>query len=90
MQLRYYGWAFVGTAVRHSAWFSVTARMTPRVHAAIIIDSDRREAIAYVNAAYEENEQRWVSDAEVAKVPCVASLAAAKPNTCPAVWPFDA
>jgi hypothetical protein len=24
----YYGWAFVGTALRHKTWFSVTARMT--------------------------------------------------------------
>jgi hypothetical protein len=23
----YYGWAFVGTAIRHKTWFSVTARM---------------------------------------------------------------
>ncbi len=27
----YYGWAFVGTAIRHQAWFSVTARMNPAV-----------------------------------------------------------
>ena len=27
----YYCWAFVGTALRHGAWFSVTARMNPQV-----------------------------------------------------------
>src|SRR3546814_1490358 len=31
----YYGWAFVGTAIRHHAWFSVTARLdrkSPRLN----------------------------------------------------------
>ena len=32
----YYGWAFVGTALRHQAWFSVTARMNPNVSAATL------------------------------------------------------
>lgn len=31
----YYGHAFVGTAIRHGGWFSVTARMNPAVTAAI-------------------------------------------------------
>lgn len=31
----YYGWAFVGAALRAKAWFSVTARMTPSLTAAI-------------------------------------------------------
>jgi hypothetical protein len=31
----YYGWAFVATAIRKNAWFSVTARMTSSVVAAI-------------------------------------------------------
>ena len=69
----YYGWAFVGTALRHKAWFSVTARMTPSVTAAITsIHPDAWEAIEYPNAVYDEDEQRWVSDAEVAEVPFVA------------------
>ena len=69
----YYGWAFVGTALRHKTWFSVTARMTPSVTAAITsIDPDAWEAIEYPNAVYDEDEQRWVSDAEVAEVPFVA------------------
>jgi len=33
--LAYYGWAFVGTALCHQAWFSVTARMDPKVKATI-------------------------------------------------------
>jgi hypothetical protein len=69
----YYGWAFVGTAIRHQTWFSVTARMTPRVTAAITsIDPGAWTPIKYPNAVYDEDEQRWISDAEVAEVPFVA------------------
>ncbi len=69
----YYGWAFVGTAIRHQAWFSVTARMTPRVSAAIASIAPKAwEAIEYPNAVYDDAEQRWVSDAEVAEVPFTA------------------
>ena len=69
----YYGWAFVGTAIRHKAWFSVTARMNPAVVKAITsIDEAAWQAIEYPNAVYEETEQRWVSDAEVAEIPFVA------------------
>lgn len=75
----YYGWAFVGTALRHQAWFSVTARMTPSVTAAIAaIPTDAWQPIAYPNAVYDEAEQRWVSDAEVAEVPFVAFTARRK------------
>ena len=63
----------MGTALRHKAWFSVTARMTPTVTAAITsIDPDAWKAIEYPNAVYDEDEQRWVSDAEVAEVEFVA------------------
>ncbi|HEY6934536.1 MAG TPA: IS1380 family transposase [Marmoricola sp.] len=69
----YYGHAFVATALRHQAWFSVTARMTPTVIAAISsIASDDWQAIDYPNAVFDEAEQRWISDAEVAEVPFVA------------------
>lgn len=69
----YYGWAFIGTAIRHQAWFSVTARMNPAVLKAITgIDEDAWTPIAYPNAVFDEAEQRWVSDAEVAEVPFVA------------------
>lgn len=69
----YYGWAFVGTAIRHKAWFSVTARMTKSVTAAIAgIEDSAWTPICYPNAIFDEPEQRWVSDAEVAEVPFVA------------------
>ena len=65
----YYGWAFVGTALRHKAWFSVTARMTKTVTAAITsIPAEAWLPIKYPNALYDEVEQRWVSDAEVAEI----------------------
>lgn len=65
----YYGWAFVGTAIRHRAWFSVTARKTRSVTAAIAgIAEDAWTPIRYPHAVYDEAEQRWVSDAEVAEI----------------------
>lgn len=69
----YYGHAFVATALRHGLWFSVTARMTATVKAAIAsIDEGTWRTIAYPNAVYDEAEQRWISDAEVAEVDFVA------------------
>ncbi len=69
----YYGHAFVGTAIRHRAWFSVTARMTQTVTAAITsLPADGWTPIKYPHAVFDEAEQRWVSDAEVAEVPFVA------------------
>lgn len=65
----YYGWAFVGTAIRHQAWYSVTARMTASVVKAITtIAEDAWIPIKYPNAVFDEDEQRWVSDAEVAEI----------------------
>ena len=69
----YYGWAFVGSAIRAKTWFSVTARMTKTVTAAIAsIDQDAWQPIKYPNAIWEEAEPRWISDAEVAEVPFTA------------------
>lgn len=69
----YYGWDFVGTAIRHQAWFSVTARMTSSVKSAIAgIAEQEWTPIEYPQALWDEAEQRWVSDAEVAEVPFTA------------------
>lgn len=69
----YYGWAFVGTAIRKKTWFSVTARMTKTVTTAIAgIAEDAWTPIKYPNAVFDEAEQRWISDAEVAEVPFTA------------------
>lgn len=49
----YYGWAFVGTAIRAKAWFSVTARMTRTVTRAIAgIAADAWQTIKYPHAMY--------------------------------------
>jgi len=65
----YYGHAFVSTALRHDAWYSVTARMNPQVKAAIAgIEEAAWTPIAYPHAVFDDAEQRWVSDAEVAEV----------------------
>lgn len=69
----YYGHAFAGTARRHGARFSITARMNPSLRAAIAgIAEDAWTPIAYPNAVFDEAEGRWVSDAELAEVPYVA------------------
>jgi hypothetical protein len=74
----YYGWAFIGAALRAKTWFSVTARMTKTVTTAIAsIDEDAWVAIKYPHAIWEDDDTipgggYWVSDAEVAEVPFTA------------------
>lgn len=69
----YYCHKFVAAAVTQNAWFSVTARMNTAVARAIAsIDEKAWQAITYPNAVFDEVENRWVSDAEVAEVPFTA------------------
>jgi hypothetical protein len=64
----YYGHDIIAACRRVGARFSVTARLTPAVTAAITgIDEQAWTPIRYPNAIYDEDEQRWVSDAEVAE-----------------------
>ena len=64
----YYGHAIIAACRRASARFSVTARLTPSVVKAITsIDERAWVAIRYPRAIYDEDELRWVSDAEVAE-----------------------
>ncbi|AWZ23079.1 transposase [Rhodococcus pyridinivorans] len=64
----YFCHAFVAAAQRAGAWFSVTARMNPQIRAAITsIDDASWTPIEYPNAVYDQDEWRWVSDAEVAE-----------------------
>ena len=64
----YYGYDIVAACRRAGARFSVTARLTPSVITAITsIDEQAWTPIRYPNAIYDEDEQRWVSDAEVAE-----------------------
>jgi hypothetical protein len=65
----YYGYEIIDACRRAGARFSVTARLTPTVVRAITsIDEQAWTPIRYPNAIYDEDEQRWVSDAEVAEI----------------------
>ena len=69
----FYNHQVVAAARRAGAHFSVTARMTPAVTSAIAgIDETAWTPIRYPNAVFDDEEQRWVSDAEVAEVPFTA------------------
>lgn len=58
----------MAAAQRAGVWFSVTARMNPQITAAIAsIDESAWTAITYPNAVWDEEEKRWISDAEVAE-----------------------
>lgn len=65
----YYNHGVVAAARRGRARFSITARMDPAVTRAITtIDESAWVAIKYPHAIYDQDEQRWVSDAQVAEV----------------------
>jgi len=69
----YYGHDVVAAARRGGARFSITARMNPTVVKAISgIAESAWTPIHYPNAIWDEDEQRLVSDAEVAEVPFTA------------------
>ncbi len=59
----------IAAARRAGARFSVTARLTPTVVKAIAsIAEDAWTPIRYPNAVFDEDQQRWISDAEVAEI----------------------
>jgi hypothetical protein len=65
----YYGYDLVAACRRAGAQFSITARLTPTVVRAITsIDEHAWTSIRYPNAIYDDDEQRWISDAEVAEI----------------------
>ena len=69
----YYGHDVIAAARRSGARFSITARMNPTVVKAISgIAESAWTPIHYPNAIWDEDEQRLVSDAEVAEVPFTA------------------
>ncbi len=69
----YYTHEVIAAARRAGARFSVTARMTATVTAAIAsVDEQAWTPIHYPNAIWDQAEQRLVSDAEVAEVPFTA------------------
>jgi hypothetical protein len=65
----FYSAAFTGAVRRAGAFFSVTARMDPKVKAAIAaIPETAWTPIRYPRAIWDDQLHRWVSDAEVAEV----------------------
>ncbi len=64
----YYNHGVVATARRAGARFSLTTRSNPAVRRAIsAIPDDAWTSIKYTDAIWDEEDQRWVSDAEVAE-----------------------
>ncbi len=69
----FFGFDTLAAARRSGARFSVTARLNPAVTSAISrIAENAWTAIRYPNAVWDDGEQRWISDAEVAEVPFTA------------------
>ncbi len=65
----FYSHDIVAAARRAGARFSINARLTKTVTRAITsIDEAAWTPIRYPNAIYDEDEQRWISDAEVAEI----------------------
>jgi Transposase DDE domain group 1 len=69
MDSAYYSSAACHAARRAGACFSVTARLDPAVKAAIAaIGEDGWTPIKYPRAVWDEQQSRWISDAEVAEI----------------------
>jgi len=64
----YYRQDVIAAAVRAKAWFSVTVRMNPSVRQAIAaIPEQAWTPIRYPRAIWDAEEQRWISEAQVAE-----------------------
>ncbi len=69
----YYRQDVVAAAVAAKAWFSVTVRTNPAVTTAIAgIPDNAWTTIRYPNAIWDDEQHRWVSEAEVAETTFVA------------------
>ncbi len=69
----YYGHDVVAAALRHGARFSITARQDTAVRKAVAtICPDAWTTINYTDAVFDEDQQRWISDAQVAEIPYLA------------------
>jgi len=65
----FYGHEVIAAALRHHSCFSITARQDRAVRKAITtIGDDAWTTIKYTNAVFDEDQQRWISDAQVAEV----------------------
>jgi hypothetical protein len=65
----FYSYDIINSCRRAGARFSITARHTPTVTRAITTIPDTAWVpIRYPNAIWDDDEQRWISDAEVAEI----------------------
>jgi len=75
----YYGHDVIAAALRRGACFSITARQDKAVRRAIAsIGEDAWTTINYTDAIFDQEQQCWISDAEVAEIPYTAFTS--KPN----------
>jgi hypothetical protein len=73
MDSAFFTYDALAPVLTHHAHFSVTARMNPAVTAALSrITEPAWTAIRYPQAVWDDDEQRWISDAEVAEIPFTA------------------
>jgi len=69
----------VAAVLRRKACFSITARLNPPVRKAIdTISADAWTTIKYTDAVWDEDGQRWISQAEVAEITFTAFSSLAK------------
>ena len=69
----------VAAVLRRKACFSITARLNPPVRKAIdTISADAWTTIKYTDAVWDEDAQRWISQAEVAEITFTAFSSLAK------------
>jgi Transposase DDE domain group 1 len=73
MDSAYYAGKVIAAIRRGGACFSVTVRMDAKVRSAIAaIGEDAWTPITYPDAVWDEDQRRWISDAQVAEVPYTA------------------
>jgi hypothetical protein len=75
----FYSCEVIAAVRRHHSCFSITARQDCAVRKAITaIDDDAWTPIKYTNAVFDEDQQRWISDVEVAETLYTAFTSKAK------------
>ena len=85
----YYGHDVVAAALRRGARLSITARQDKAVRRTIAtITPNAWTTISYTNAIFDGQQQRWISNAEVAEIPLhrVHLQAQSPPTSPPGCW----
>jgi hypothetical protein len=80
----YYRRDLITAALKAKAWFSVTVRMNPAVVRAIgAIPEDAWTTIKYPRAIWDDDDKRWISEAQVAETEFTAFTSAKKAEQVP-------